>query len=188
MARRKLDQYMTKYSLVDELFKGTDFQFVYPIPQKVLEPCAGEGAISNYFKYLHCPVITNDIDSSFGWDYSSDATDLDAPMWNRDFDWVITNPPYVSAEEILMNSWIKAKCGVAFLLRLSFLEPTKKRYDILDKMSENLWRVIIFNPRPSFTDDGKTDSVTSAWFVWKKALLWSMFDKLEIKYVHGWRK
>jgi hypothetical protein len=49
------------------------------------------------------------------------------------------------------------------LLRLSFLEPTFERQDLL---IDNPPDAMIVLPRYSFTGDGKSDSVTCAWMVW----------------------
>jgi hypothetical protein len=53
--------------------------------------------------------------------------------------------------------------GVVLLLRLSFLEPTDQRGDWL---AENPPDMQIVLPRWSYKENGKTDSVTTAWMVW----------------------
>lgn len=55
--------------------------------------------------------------------------------------------------------------GVAMLLRLSYLEPTKDRGHWLNDHPPTQMIVL---PRISFTGDGKTDSVTCAWMIWHK--------------------
>ena len=52
---------------------------------------------------------------------------------------------------------------MAFLLRLSFLEPTLTRREFL---RANPPKRVIVLPRISFTGDGRTDSVTCAWLIW----------------------
>jgi len=53
--------------------------------------------------------------------------------------------------------------GLAFLLRLSWLEPTAARQDFLNQYPPK--RLIVL-PRHDFRGSGQTDSVTSAWMVW----------------------
>ena len=58
-----------------------------------------------------------------------------------------------------------AKKGFCVLDRISFLEPTRNRQEIL--LNSVLKNIIILSPRPAFRSDRKQlkDSVTSAWFV-----------------------
>lgn len=73
------------------------------------------------------------------------------------------------------TSWVTecglsiANKGICVLDRLTFLEPTRKREAFLQE--SNLVDLKILSPRPSFRADGKQskDSVTSAWFVFKKS-------------------
>lgn len=137
--------------------------------QNVLEPCAGNRAIANRISGKVPGVWTNDIDKEAapGANWNEDAVDINAEMWTAQrWDWIISNPPYNQANRIVSNALLHCN-KVAMLLRLSFLEPTRDRYNLLN---ENILRylIIIGQPRPSFTGDGKTDSVTHAWFVWDK--------------------
>jgi hypothetical protein len=135
--------------------------------KSILEPCAGDGHISKVLA-LELPevkITTNDIDRSRKVDSHYDANY--GPSWTYfpPVDWIISNPPFVSAVGIAMKSLKHARIGVAMLLRLSFLEPTLDRQDWL---SENPPDELIVLPRISFTGDGKTDSVTCGWMVWWK--------------------
>lgn len=60
-----------------------------------------------------------------------------------------------------------ARVGVAFLLRMSFLEPVKERAHLVDAVSE-IWPV---TPRPSYSgptgESGGTDNVGPAVFLWR---------------------
>lgn len=42
-------------------------------------------------------------------------------------DWIVTSPPYKNVLNILQRALRVARFGVAFKLRLGFLEPTKSR-------------------------------------------------------------
>lgn len=130
-----------------------------------LEPCNGKGAISKVLDshIINSDIQTNDIDIKQEADYHFDAVRKQVWQNFKPVNWVITNPPFSSAFPILDNAYTHAKIGVAFLLRLSFLEPTYDRQEFLD---EHPPHKLIVLPRISFTGDGKTDSVTAAWFIW----------------------
>jgi hypothetical protein len=130
----------------------------------ILEPCHGEGAITRELLSAGHQVQTNDVNPSTDADTHLDAAY--GPNWRKWYPhWVITNPPFIKAREIFRHAYDHAKEGVALLLRLSFLEPT-------DDRGELLWRLppdeLIVLPRISFTGDGNTDSVTCAWMIWHK--------------------
>lgn len=169
MTRRPLDAYPTPTRLTDALLRHV------PIAGHVLEPCAGAGLMAD--SLIAAPdvrvVYRNDISPGYDTLYTNDATDPDTVIWNIAPDWVVTNPPYNEAAAILVNAYRSATIGVAFLLRLSFLEPTNGRREWLQAHQEELSDLLIFgSPRPSFTDNGRTDSATVAWMVWR----------------HGWRR
>ena len=131
-----------------------------------LEPCAGELHIANVLKSI-APVITNDLYTT-GCNFQLDATLLDSWLAFGRFTWAVTNPPFNQAPKILPPAYKLATNGVAFLLRLSYLEPCKNRAAWLERYPPSQ---IIVLPRISFTGDGKTDSVTCAWLIWRKPLL-----------------
>lgn len=177
MARHKHDFYETPPQLVESLISKVH------IDGSVYEPCAGDLAIARYFK----DCTTNDIDPKKKTHYHMDATLLKS--WqNTPHDWVITNPPFSKAAKILPHAFEWADKGVAFLLRLTYLEPTKDRGDWLDKHRHNLSNIIVFNPRPRFRRNNKghlaTDSVTVAWFVWEKPH--NIFQDTAIHFAREW--
>lgn len=151
--RRKNDAYYTPSWAVDELLNHVS------ISCTVLEPCSGDGAISNRLIEHGLSVDTNDINPSV--DASTHLDYLSSAFSKRD--WIVTNPPFSDAFEFLKLSLNGSYVGVAMLLRLSFLEPTYDRGEFLSKVPPNY---VIVLPRISFTGDGKTDSVTTAWMVW----------------------
>ena len=162
LPRHENDFYITPPELVKSLLT------VVPIFGAVFEPCAGDGAIAKVLAQQDCHVITNDISKNQVTDYHFDAT-LPDEYPDIDPDWIVTNPPYSVAHRILPIAWEKARVGIAMLLRLSYLEPCDNRADFLKQFLPNFSNVIIFNPRPCFRTDTKaTDSVTHAWFVWRK--------------------
>lgn len=123
------------------------------------EPCAGDGAIARVLKNAGLVVTTNDIAPSRRADSHLDAAKMEIMPFES---CVITNPPFNQALPIVRN-FVEQGHPCAFLLRLSFLEPTEARGGWL---AENPPDRLIILPRISFTGDGKTDSVTCAWMIW----------------------
>lgn len=78
--------------------------------------------------------------------------------------WIVGNPPFNDAEAHVRMALDIAAVGVAFLLRLAFLESTKR----LPFWRENPpAEVYVLSRRPSFTGGG-TDSAAYGWFVWRR--------------------
>jgi len=134
-----------------------------------LEPCNGHSAISD----LLPSFTTNDIDENKPADFHYDASVSDG-LWQYAprFNWVITNPPFSLAHKILPLAYENSYSGVAFLLRLTYLEPCGNRADWLKKHADKMSHLIVFNPRPKFKANKKgklaTDSATVAWMVWQR--------------------
>ena len=83
------------------------------------------------------------------------------------FDLIITNPPFALGLDFVQKSLRDVKDGgyVIMLLRLNFF-GSKARNEWL---KENMpYEVYVHSKRMSFTDNGKTDSIEYAHFVWKK--------------------
>jgi hypothetical protein len=191
--RRLNDFYPTTDAplLVPPLMNALDkmsYVFLCPGTTKILEPCSGKLDIVNAIKswdddlYIDYSDINIDYPVSYHLNHAlgfyHDATSSD--YWNylgMKYDWVITNPPFNLAMEILKLAFDHADTGVVMLLRLSFLEPTEERGDWLKDHEYNLKLIMPFNPRPQFRKGeinpktGKeygSDSVTTAWMVWIK--------------------
>lgn len=157
--RRELDFYETPPHYIAALLSEVS------IHGHVYEPCVGEGAIADALRALPAVrrVYTNDIDKKRKADTHYDST-IELPVIN--FDWAVTNPPFSDELEIIEMTQPNVH-NMAFLARLSFLEPTEDREYFLDS---NRPTQIIVLPRYSFrlNDEGKrqTDNVTCAWLVW----------------------
>lgn len=158
MARRPNDFYPTPEWATHELLSQVE------IRGSVLECCAGAGDIASPLRRSGLMVITNDIDGRHLTDCHFDAV-LPWPVGNGMPDWVVTNPPFSLAPEIVPMAYNRSRIGVAILLRLSFLEPVENRGHWLNQHPPT---TLIVLPRISFTGDGKTDNVTCAWMVWDK--------------------
>lgn len=131
------------------------------ITGRVFECCVGDRSIADEFK--DCILATNDVDHNRQADFHLDARL--AASWSQFLpaDWVVTNPPFNAALEILKHAEHHAAVGVVMLLRLSFLEPTEARTEWLSNHPP-LQQMVL--PRWSYKGNGSTDSVTTAWFVW----------------------
>lgn len=146
----------------------------YQISGKVFEPCTGQGDITNaIIKYTNGAVIpvTNDLNTECPADTHWDATSPE--NWDGlYFDWVVSNPPFALAIEIIKQA-MKHADNVLMLLRMSFLEPVEHRGLWL---RDNPLKGLTVLPRISFSGDGKTDSVTCGWMYWSKTWMTSHID------------
>ena len=177
------DAYYTNVKVTEALLK----RFQFPTEDVILEPCCGAGNISDTLKGHGHTVIATDLyqpnqSIPSGIIKTFDATSQDYwDYFDGLVDWVVTNPPFTFASSILPKAFTTAKKGVVMLLRLSYLEPAKDRAEWLQQ--HPLYDLMVLNPRPSFTDDGKCDSVTTAWFVWLK----EDTTHTKITYINDWK-
>lgn len=168
MTRRQNDFYPTPEWATKELTRRIS------IRGTVFECCAGDGAIARPLATDRSFVYTGDIDPAWSPLVCGDA--LERGFWNDaeniiedGIDWIVTNPPFSVAPQIIPIAYSHASKGIAMLLRLSYLEPVENRGEWLNRHPPNM---LIVLPRISFTGDGKTDNVTCAWMVWKKDAKW----------------
>ncbi|WP_275233468.1 hypothetical protein [Staphylococcus aureus] len=181
-----MDQYYTEEAITAVLLK----QKFVGISGTVIEPCQGNGAITNVLRGFPpvTNVVTNDIEP--GGHYQGDAGDPGAAVWQHPCDWVVTNPPFLDAPRILPIALERAHIGVAVLLRLSYLEPTQNRGDWLADHADQMVRLIVLGqPRPSFTNDGRHDNVTTAWYIWRKNFSWKRDFGISAPFAfeYGWK-
>lgn len=161
--RRPRDEYFTPEWATDVLLDRHAMK-----GDSVFECCVGDGAIARVLeKRFRYRVWMNDIISTgvMGQKWIRDASAESNWCDWRNFDWVITNPPFSLAPQIVPLAYKHAQIGIAMLLRLSYLEPVENRGAWLN---EHPPTKLIVLPRISFTGDGKTDSVCTAWMVWEK--------------------
>ena len=135
----------------------------------ILEPCCGEGHISEVLKDYGYDVVSNDlIDRGYG-EFNEDylkATELKATN-------VITNPPFKYAKEFIEKSLHDTTGKVAMFCKIQLLEGVSRR-----KMFENtpLKTVYVFTKRQNplrngspLDENGKkwASTMCFAWFVWE---------------------
>lgn len=118
-----------------------------------------------------CTVTCNDLDRKLAADTHMDATSPEFWASIDSIDWVVGSPPFSHAPIILQHALEHAKVGVAFKLRLSFLEPCANRVALLTHSPPT--RLIVL-PRVVYQKRlcaSSPDWITEAWFVWYKAEL-----------------
>ena len=138
------------------------------LPRVILEPCCGTGNIVHELRRAGHIVIASDINAR-GCPDSSVRNFLD-PAPYRYCDAIVTNPPYVLAEDFIRVGLSRAPL-VIMLLRLAFLESVR-RSDILD--GGQLARVHVFanrlpmQHRADWTGKRASSAIAFAWFVWSQ--------------------
>lgn len=85
----------------------------------------------------------------------------------RGYDVIITNPPFYQAKEIIEKALLDVNGGgyVIMLLRLNFF-GSAGRFEFWQQ--HPAFKVYVHHKRICFTDNGKTDSIEYAHFVWRK--------------------
>ncbi|CAM9112158.1 unnamed protein product, partial [Hapterophycus canaliculatus] len=153
-------RYPTTKSQVRSLVENVD------ITGRVLDSCgAGSDSLCMVLKDHGLHVTTNDLNKGFECDTHFDAGSED---FRRVFseeatrpDWIVTSPPYSDAFRILVQAMRVAREGVAFKLRLNFLEPTKTRGEWL---KNNPPSAVVMLPRAVYR--GRQCASPEAWIVW----------------------
>ena len=142
---------------------------------RYLEPCVATGNIADVIKKCGSEVVGVDIED-YGYPGTIVHNFLD---WQTDevFDGVITNPPFMLAEQFIRKSLslIKEHGEAIFFLKIQFLEGEKRR-----KLFEELpprWIYVNTKRVPTWAENQKVDPQTgkpwattmcSAWYIWEK--------------------
>ena len=149
--RRKSDLYETPYSMTEQLLERERFDGT------ILEPACGNGAMVRVLGKA-----------------TSYDSETDFLKETRQFDNVITNPPYSLAFEFIQKAKEVAQKKIAFLLPLSYLHGQKRHETIWQDKDFPLSRIYVFTRYPMLGDplrkDGKyrTGMMVYAWYVWVK--------------------
>lgn len=142
---------------------------------RVWEPACGEGHMSEILREYARYVFASDVhDYGVGAEVGSFVGEGPDVMLSgpKDFDWIITNPPFNLAERFFERAVGEAR-GVALLVRTTWLE-SKDRYDrIFAVRPPNV--VALFCERvPMIKDrwDPRASTATSyTWVVWTHQML-----------------
>lgn len=162
--RRKADEgpdfYPTPDWGTEALLKYEDFY------ETILEPCCGDGAMSEVLKRHGHIVKSSDIhDRGYG-----EVKDFFSITEKQDN--IITNPPYGIANDIVEHALSITKYKVAMLVRIAFLEGLK-RYERFYSSNPPA-RIWVFSERLSMYPKNHKDSggdggtTCYAWFVWDR--------------------
>ena len=178
--RSPYDFYPTPKSAIDSLM---DILSIYHINlgDRILEPCAGDGALIPSIWHPGAEIQAYDIDESHlpalrelcdNGDIVCYGTQDILTLTQKEYDYfdtIITNPPFSITQEIMEhilnlreNSVYKSHNYVIILQRLGFL-GSQKRHNFWNKYPPNaVWAL---SKRPSFTGCG-TDAHEYGWFIW----------------------
>ncbi|MCC0783534.1 hypothetical protein IR152_10655 [Clostridioides sp. ES-S-0108-01] len=167
------DYYRTPIPKIKEfLNEFSKYENILNLKIRILDPCAG-GDNTNSMSYptaiqdfLNQDILIDTIDIR---DDSRANLKQDYLEFRpkEKYDVIITNPPFNLSLDIINKALndVKEDGFVIMLLRLNYLGG---------KVRQELWRnnmpkyIFVHNKRMSFTDDGKTDSIEYAHFVWQK--------------------
>lgn len=131
----------------------------------IWECACGDGAMSQVLEKTGNRVFSSDLyDRGFG------EAGHDFATTDREFDNIVTNPPYNSAEKFVRGGIKHSRKKFALLLRLAFLEGANRQKTIFSQTPPS--RVWVFSERITFYPRGAiqkgTGTTAYAWFVWDK--------------------
>ena len=129
---------------------------------EILEPCCGDGAMSEILIEAGYTVKSSDI-ADRGYGKVRDFLSVTETQDN-----IVTNPPFNIAAE-LINHALKITAGKAcFLLRTAFLE-SRRRYEMFFQPQPPC-TVLVFSERLSMYPKGATvkggGTTSYSWFIW----------------------
>lgn len=147
----------------------------------VLDPCAGNSAVRRGAGSMFVPWsarpgertwIENDLDPYWGHVSKADAS---SPLfWSsirQRVDWVVTNPAFSIAMDVLAGAIQAARFGVALYLRASIHEPLetgiRRTFFAHHPPTGILWLPRFGYQRSPKFGSWATDSVTSCWCIWQ---------------------
>ena len=178
--RSPYDFYPTPKETIDSLMDTLSKYNIF-LGDRILEPCAGDGALLQSLWHPGAKIQAYDIDDTHLAHLRKHADDGDILCYGtkdvltltqkeiEGFDAIVTNPPFSITQEILEHilslrekAFNKNHLYVIILQRLGFL-GSQKRHDFWNKYPPDaVWAV---SKRPSFTGCG-TDAHEYGWFIW----------------------
>lgn len=166
------DDYETPAWVVNALLENHPLPF--PIG-KVLEPCAGSGAIlrafyakywnqrQEAFKFTAVEIRQEPCYDLQRWADKVHCADFLTWQPDEEYRLILTNPPYSIAQQIVEHALdIAHGAEVIMLLKLSFL-ATLERFPFWQK--HPLSKLLVLRDRPSFIGGG-SDNSEYAWMIW----------------------
>lgn len=160
--RQREDYYATEPKATEWLLKLETFK------GPILEPSCGEGHISKELIKGGYEVTSRDlIDRGYG--EVADFLSIDNMVWRGD---IITNPPYICAQEFVEKALQIIPNGykVAFFLKLTFLEGKHRKHLFRIAPPARIW-VSCSRLQCAMNGDFnafKGSATAYAWFVWEK--------------------
>lgn len=139
----------------------------------VHEPHAGGGSFLRALEKLDVTLTAADFMPDEGVTFRDGCVPEQADFlaWSpgkTEPDWIIGNPPYITAEEHIRHALSVTRTHVVFILRLAMLEGVGRASGLWAETP--LRAVMVLAPRPSFTANGRTDTKTAyAAFWWDKS-------------------
>ena len=167
--RQAEDFYATPKNTTEAILKLLDVS-----PKSILEPSAGMGHISKVLEkyYPNSEIVSTDIVDR---GYCEGGVDFLTYNFKRNFDLIITNPPFKYAKDFVEKALTISNDKVVMLLKIQFLESVSRK-EFLEKSP--LKYVYVFSKRQNTMKDGlKINPRTGkgwnsafllAWFVWEK--------------------
>ncbi|MCY4429214.1 MAG: SAM-dependent DNA methyltransferase [Rhodospirillales bacterium] len=182
MAQRKntgtTDYFPTPPWATEALLKHLDREGETLGDQICLEPAAGGGHMVDVLATKFGSVEACDISDpeNRGWggtDYLTSGTLVaygpgrDHPA--RNYDWIITNPPFKLAEQFILKAIQEADRGVAMLCRTVFLESRGRYERLFSKRPPHT--VLVFSERVTMVEGriaekGVASATSYSWFIW----------------------
>jgi len=142
----------------------------------VLDPGAGDGTWGKAFRELYGPYADiygldiRDIEKPERYDYWERGDYLkDEFFGGQKFDLIMGNPPYSLVREFIEKSYslLNPDGYLVFLTRLAFLEGQDRYRTFWPHYTPKY--VYVLSKRPSFTQDGRTDTKTAySMIMWQK--------------------
>ena len=157
--REKDDFYATPIHAIQALLDREKFE------GQVYECACGNGAMSEVLISNGYDVYSSDlINRGYG------ETGIDFLKTEKQFDNIITNPPFKIGPDFILHSFKIAKKKIAIFGKLNFLEGKRRKRDIFSL--GKLKKVYVFSGRVSFVKEGQTKSagglISFAWYIFEQ--------------------
>lgn len=136
------------------------------LSERIWEPACGDGAISRVLESHGYQVISSDL-----YDHGYGETGVDFLKTTvRRANVLVTNPPYILAQEFVFHAMDELFCRkTCLLLKLAFLEGVERSRYLEQTPLE--W-VYVFRRRLQLTRNGakmkNSGMIAFAWFVWTR--------------------